>query len=465
MLKRRTNKNIYRLSAAIALFIISFSYISFNSAGTPYDAGYYWTTADLVFIDGFHLLNFPETFRGYFLPVLLSGIKLLFPGLVGWNILSSLMIALLISYVLPFIFGKSINSPLGLVRAIITGAVFLFFWGKFAAYPLSDLPATFFMCAGVALIKKSCETENKYQRIICGYVCGAALYAAYNVRAIFLFGTVILIVGVIFLYREKWKSLLPLFAACLLGACLIAIPQCVINHQYVGVFSPKVYTEALYGYSHDLQMQQVFWGLSVPRYETYIGDTAVYPNPGVNFTDPAGVAIISKEGLTVDNFSYFTFLKLCLKYPLDMLGIYTRHLISALTICFSSAYIQDFYEPKGILISLSIILWLLAGVALSAKILKREWNAKLLVYSAALVIPSGLQLLGAVEIRFALPIYLLTYSYIAQIVDWKETFVATKGYRGILILSLAIIFILWATVIGDILSRATGANPILLISG
>ena len=38
VLKTKMDKNIYRLSAAIALFIISFSYISFNSAGTPYDA-------------------------------------------------------------------------------------------------------------------------------------------------------------------------------------------------------------------------------------------------------------------------------------------------------------------------------------------------------------------------------------------------------------------------------------------
>lgn len=451
----------YRMLAFVVLFIMSLSFISLHSTGTPYDAGYYWTIADPVFSNGFQLLNFPETFRGYFFPVLLSGFKLLFPELAGWNILSSLMIALLISYILPSLFDKSIDGPRELILSTIAGIVVIYFWGGLASFPLSDLPAAFFMCAGALLCKSAIKTENEFKGILCGFLGGGACYAAYNVRATFLYGIIILMIGMSILFRKRWRSLLLTFVAGLLGMWLIAVPQCMINQQYVGTFSPKVYTEQLYGYQQSLQNQQVLWGINMPRYETYVGDSSGYPEAGIRFIDPIGSEIIQREGITAENFSYLTFFKLWLKYPLDMLGIYTKHLLSALTICWASPYIQNIHASKEIIISLSIILWLLSGLALLTRLRKKEWNFEVFIYSVAVAVPGFLQILGAVEVRFLLPFFLLMYTYTFQIVDWKEVLAATKGHRLILGIILFIIYIFWITVIGGILGEAAEL-PVLI---
>ncbi len=111
----------------------------------------------------------------------------------------------------------------------------------------------------------------------------------------------------------------------------MSLPQCAINMKYVGTFSPKVYTNQLQNYQADLSTMQVMWGLEADRYETYIGDMNIYSSPSVYFDDVVGTEILKREIPFNNGFSPREVVKLFFDYPIDMMGIYIRHLISLLT--------------------------------------------------------------------------------------------------------------------------------------
>ena len=237
---------------------------------------------------------------------------------------------------------------------------------------------------------------------------------------------------------------------------MIALPQCLINKQYVGSFSPKVYTEQVYGYSRSLQLQQVFWGLSYSRYESYLPNDEKnvshhYPEMEVFFNDLVGNEIIGSEKLQEEKFSFSDFFLTFLKYPFDMLSLYMRHLVSLLTPAYRKVYNDDLYVEKGFYASVSIIIWIIAGISLLTLKNRHEKNHEKW-YFFALVFPCLLQLFGAPEIRFFLPVYLLGYYYVFAAVDYKELIASLKGKWLQVSICSVIVFMLWMTVYGDVLA-------------
>lgn len=62
--------------ALCASFLAVMAYLTFRNVTVfHHDALSYWTLAEPVFQDGLHLMNYPESFRGYLLPVLLYVVR------------------------------------------------------------------------------------------------------------------------------------------------------------------------------------------------------------------------------------------------------------------------------------------------------------------------------------------------------------------------------------------------------
>ncbi len=235
----------------------------------------------------------------------------------------------------------------------------------------------------------------------------------------------------------------------LVGSFLLALPQCFINNKYVNAFSPKVYTEQLFSYSNDLQAWQVYMGITIPRYETYVGDLNDYPTAGVRFEDEVGQEIIEREGLTETNFTLSNIFKLFYKYPLDIIGIYTRHLVSSLTPLYD-VYISDLYIDKSIMILLAILIWIISALGIfSNNQMKKSYS---LGYMIALIVPAILQLLGAVEIRFCMPLYILAYWYVACEINYSSLAIYFKKNMKCILFTCCLIMIMWISTIGMILA-------------
>ena len=142
-----------------------------------------------------------------------------------------------------------------------------------------------------------------------------------------------------------------------------------------------------------------------------------------------------------------------LEFPLDMIGIYTRHLISLMTPMYRQIYIDNLYPDKGIWTSVSALVWIIAGFA----VLKQwKWKKSLpdSFWILSVCLPSFLQLFGSPEIRFFLPVYLLCYYYVFAAIDYRSIVSLRYGQWIRPALCILVVFILWMTIFGNILSNS-----------
>jgi len=479
----KKRKKSLQMWTALALFCIFLSF-GFYKGITEYyyDSVYYWTVADSMLADGrFHLLAFPETFRGYFLPTLLLLIKTITntvfgSEIVGYRLFSSFLMAVMLGVIFPYLTDIKIDTYRKAAGLLACAGLVLYFWGDHLQYPLSDMPALVFMCGGTALLKYVLLHMGKSKwNFLPALGCGGCLYAAYNTRAAYLYAVIVL--GVYFLVKiiravvpgttvspdGIWgKSSLTALATILAifcGAMAVALPQMLINGNYIGSYTPRVLTEALFGYETSLQSAQIFWGLSSSRYEGYAGNFAMYPSPGIAFPDLAGSMILAREGITADNFTYFTLIKLFLKYPLDLCGIYAKHLVGLLTPFWGESYIHELFAPKTLRIFLIILLWIVGGLGLVVS--SKRWKTDNVIYLLALVVPGILQMFGAPEIRFFVAVHFLFYFYLCCCMDWRLLAVSCRKYPIQIFPACVVIFFAWATITGEILQEVV-YDPLLI---
>ena len=442
-----------------------------------YDASYYWNWASGMFADGrFSLYGFPETFRGYFYPMVCQIVRyagrfILGSDVWGFRVISCLMYAAVFGIALPGVFGYRPDSVRKVVRLCLLVVPVLFFWGDLMQYPLSDMPAFCFACAGMFLLDRSFRTERRSISALCGFGAGLLLYAAYNTRVVFLYGIVcaILIYGFFYGVKRPEKRMFLLLAliAAFAGAALAAVPQMLINAHYTGSATPRVLTEQLSGYGQNLQMSQVYWGLTTTRYETYVGESYAFPFAGVLYNDPIGSSLIELEKLTDTTFSFSQWMGLFLRHPMDMIGIYAKHVVSMLTCVFPDVFVHELYASKALRICCCILLWLIGGlgVVFTAVCRKersenseeigdnRDWPAAAALI--CLILPSGLQLFGAPEVRFALSAHVLLYFRIVCVTDHRLFWKYICKHLLPVAISCIIIAFAWVSIIGTVLSEAT----------
>ena len=434
-----------------AVFIVSMVYAAIANIQTYYgDCFFYWQFGDGIFENGLNFLNYPETYKGYFLPFIVSLFKTFLPGFWSWRFLASLSAAICFSFSLPCLFtGKLIRSRRKFIRSLLAYLCFMWFWGDFMQYPLSDFAALFFMVTGSACLIYARNTK-KAAAVLLYLVSGACFYASYNTRAVYLYASVFALLIYIYSERKKIIRLLPKFLLVFIGASVIALPQCSINKKYVDRFSPEVYTEAYANYSQNLETLQVYWGLGIPMFAGYFGDSEVYPQGGVFYLDKSGEEITKREGITSENFKLTSLVKLFLKYPLDMTALYIRHLVALMTPSYRQAYITDLHREISFTVVLGIAIWITAGLALAAQIKKHISETGW--WAFAVCLPALFQLFGATELRFFLPVYLLCYYYLFAFVDYGEFRAAYRGRWFQVIILSVFLALLWITVFADLLA-------------
>ena len=463
-MEKKKNKYLYMGINWIIIFLMCLLLshkLNIRSSSYYYDAAYYWTTADPVFENGFNFLNFPETFRGYFFPFSISLFKIIFGTGWGWRVYSAFMTSTMFAILLPSFFKRNVFNIKCIVRDVFTTALFLLFWGDFMQYPLSDFAAFFFLIAGFAAAK--CLTENnagaKPRKIILwGLLTGALFYTAYNTRAAYEYA-VFFILFFIVIKLKNVKKILSVLLLMFAGALIVALPQCMINKQYVNKFSPKIYTEAINNYSTNLQVQQLFWGMEMDRWESYIGNFEDFPSPEVIFDGKTGIDILNREHISdAADLTLKQLIKIFLKYPFDTIHIYTRHLISLMTPIYYEIYIPNLYTNKIGIISISITLWILAGLAFVRSINLKEINT-IFLWVFAGFIPAFLQLFGAPELRFFLPVYVILYEYLGTRVSYKDMWIYYKNKLIPTLLVVLFIVIMWIAIIGEII----GSNEYILL--
>ncbi len=464
--------NINKYICIVALFFNGIvNSVLLNINYYYYDSRYYNSIGDAVFSNGFNLMLYPETYRGCMLPLIISFIKKFLGEIWGWRILSSFMVALMLGLFLPYIMNYTIETIKDIIPIIVAQLVLLFFWGNFLQYPLSDMPATFFLIATVYLVKiliKIVNDNNNRQQILkylfISVLTSVCIYLAYNCRVAYIYGGIISLLTCIFFIvkQKKYKYLLYGVISLIFGIAIISYPQCKINKQYVGEYTPRICTEQYTDYNASLQSTQLLWGLSYLRFEGYVGDESLYSDAGVSFNDLVGNKIIELESINADNFKMTDILKIIIKYPLDAIGIYTKHFISLATPLWNQIYITNLFTNKTILVFISIILWMILGIKIASRIEMKEYRIKDTVLIVSICIPALMQLFGAPEMRFFFPFHIILYSFVFMERNIKQYIIYIKRKWTIIIPIIIFVSFLWITIIGDIL--ASNNECVMLIS-
>jgi hypothetical protein len=202
---------------------------------------------------------------------------------------------------------------------------------------------------------------------------------------------------------------------------------------------------------------QVFYGVKIQRYETYVGDAEGYPSAGVKFTDKLGKKILQLEGLNFENYSLGKQLKLYFKYPFEFIGIYTRHIVNGLTPIFLECYIKNIYTNKSVPFAINVVLFFVILLSLFSKYstnvsiinyIKQENNIIYLL----MFVPVLLVSFGSVEARFYIFMYVCMYTYIFYIINYISLLNFVKKHL-ILVLLLFVFFLsIWSAIITQTLS-------------
>lgn len=402
-----------------------------------YDSQYYWELSNsFIGEEGFSFLNYPQSFRGYFFPFLLFifSYPLTLMGcdpVWGLRLLSAITLSTLCCILLPVILSELTKRSISLIQRLIPLVLILFFWRGLILYPLSDMYSlTFALSAIVLVIYMTKMSMKTWISGISALAVGILFYAAYNTRTIYLFSIAALVAVLLFSYKKIGIYNLLFWAVFIsVGFFLAAIPQILINHHNLGLVSIEVITDMVD--KSGLFSAQLFTGIIAQGYESNINPD--YPIGALRFEDPVGWKILnSTGGWRIGTIT--DYLNLVLRYPLEFVGIYLRHLATYLNPVYGEVYISNFYKPKFIYTVLNylilcygilLIRYDIENIGAGNGFKKAVTNfINRIKYAIPIIMPCIAILPGQPEGRFFFPLYVLAYGLFSFIVDsssmWKK---------------------------------------------
>jgi hypothetical protein len=429
-----------------------------------YDAGQYWLLGATFVKNGdFSLLNFTGAVRGYSLPLLFHEFQA-FAVSHPWSpsalvkLFNSLIFALIGTVLAPRL-AEIVwpNQRWGLAQRLTLAVLLLVFWSGYLAFPLSDFPAL--ALAMLALIAVA-RPESPAWMLTAG-VAGALTI---NVRAAYLPLGPALVVFIAWGWMQRRRSSEPradrsrsgpgqvssarlaLYAGLfVIGFTAVSLPQSLSAHRYgnTWTFVP--------GYSANLSSYYLEPGLSVQRYDTYVGPDH---RAHMNYADAAGSRLLraEKNGHITSTGQY---LRLIASHPLAMGEIFLKHIVNGLDPRYSTPYVDHLEPPSHRLLRwLSFLFVFLALVRVLWPAARRHLGPARWRYYVALLLCCMTSLTGQMETRYLLPAYLIVY-VMALTPGWPNPIgpaeAGLRRFRTLAVLAiagLAFAFVMWDVTTG-----------------
>jgi len=388
----------------MVFFVTLLIQLSYGVTEFIYDSGVYWGLSKSA-----SLSNFPDVLRGYVFPALLYPIHFLTDFADDTNklifkVVTSALYAFLLTGPMFDFFKKVFSGRESVIRR--TGGALLLFalYPGLFFYPLSDLPAAMAIVLGVHLVDSS---KRKYWPVFVS-LSGVLFYAAYNIRTVYVFSFVIVVV-LIPLFFYKHETIKTRFLAVLLflcGALCVAAPQMIINKRIHNTASPMVFANIS---DRSLMASQLFWGITIQRYETYAGVDS--PSASQFYCDPAGIALRKANPKVFAKVpTIASYMKFALANPASFMGIYSRHFINGIDVGDGVVYVKSMSAKRNVSSVLCFTLFLLS---LFIFIARQNFRIQELVYLAPILLPVLAILPGAIETRFFMPLYLVLIGALA----------------------------------------------------
>ncbi|WP_207263552.1 hypothetical protein [Pseudomonas sp. GW101-3H06] len=395
-----------------AVFLVLFiTHQFFGIVDYPYDSTTYWNLSTPAFI-----ANFPDIVRGYVYAYLLFPIHALTDAFndtdrIIFRVSTSAIYAYLLTGPIANFFLQCFGGRLTVIRRIVFALLVIAVFPGLFLYPLSDMPAALALIIAIAFA--DCAKRKYWLAFL--VFSGAAASAAYNIRTIYLFAFLALLffIPFVFLRSKSWSSRGLGMVAFILGAFVVALPQMSINKRIHDVATPLVFATVK---GKSLMATQLYWGVTIQRYETYNGGDT--PAPSLYYRDPAGIALRSlDESLFTDDPTIGGYISMVAKHPIQFLGIYGRHFINGIDVRDGLVYVTKSSTNKSVIAFLCYSLFFFGALIFCTR-KKPGWIE--VAYLAPLLIPVLAILPGAVETRFFMPLYLVLFGAIATQFEWAD---------------------------------------------
>lgn len=445
------SKKRFFWGALVAFMLGVIVLILFGFAFRPdrfvYDSAYYWELAHQFTDEQGHLtwMAYPESFRGYVFPgfLFLSRVMSHWMGWadeVGFVVWAALFISFVVTIVLPHLLSWQESSRFDFLKRLAPLVLILIFWRGLVLYPLSDFYSLGFTLIACALFKWLYgQRRSWWQGIPAAMAIGVFLYAAYNTRTIYLFALVVFaILLAVRIVREGLPDLgkNALWLVCIaVGWFLLAAPQMLINHHHLGIWSFGVDTSMVD--SSGLFSAQLYAGLICDRYDTLIKPNDFENAAALRFEDLVGWQILNTTG-GYRICSIAEYFGLVFSHPLEVAGIYFRHVANLLNPVYGEMYIKDLHQiklPYSIVNYVLMTLTYLGALqvfsmeyfgernAPDGTVKKRFLLRKFLQDTAlwwTIIFPCLTIIPGQPEIRFFFPVYLCMYAFLTFRCPWKN---------------------------------------------
>lgn len=435
----------------------------------------YWKFGDTFFRENtFSFTNAPESFRGYFFPLMLR----LFRGNVSCELANIHLFRILWA----FVWGTSItlilniltrfaNVKWNLIQGISVFLLVFLFWKGEMKFPLSDIFSIFLFLLSLQFLIWTKDSKNIVKILIGCFFAGLFLYFAYNVRSVYW----ISIPFIVAWYFDKNNNKLCIISLiiAIFGFCLGGIPQSIINNNYYGSYSISVTNSYPVDSNEkvDLSKLQMYLGLTADRYESLAPETNNTNVGAIKFVDNVGMEIVLRESLTVEQFTIKKYISLFVKYPAEMISIYTRHFFAIMDNRWDSSYV-NLNQPSTFLFYGNLCIFFIFFYSAFCGLhkfkffdsQKKGWNKigiEDIVKILIIIVPPLAMVVSQVEIRYLLLFHLFVYAFVASIIDYDKLIIQFKKTWFLTI----VYFIIWSavfiTITSDILSSSILINPIL----
>lgn len=403
-----------RLSFCLAVVIFFITQAWMGVHDFKGDARLYWALSSNILE-----LNFPQTVRGYFYPLLLSPFRAVFDlnasiGLAFLNFGQSLCYGYVFSILLPNVFVYVFGGALTLIRRLLPVVLIAIVFPGVVSFPLSDAPSFCLIVCALACFIRGCEAKSLGGMLAFVLASGGIAYFSYNTRPIYIFSMVVLVFCILFLVPRGRCVRVALSAVFVVGAFFAAAPQMAINYKYYKAPSPFVVTDLNGG---SLFVSQMAWGMVVDKYETYMEPMKDHGTP-VFYANSKGVEILRSRGGVGSIASYSDIWGVMRAYPLFFAELYLRHIATGLDARDGDVYTTQPSYAKDLRSFLYFFLLSMGLVQLGVSIFSEGFTAVCYVrilLSVVLIIPSIAIVPGAIESRFFFAVYCLAYCALAML--------------------------------------------------
>jgi hypothetical protein len=415
------------------------------------DSGEYWTLSSSFTLHGhFSLLNFANESRGYAFPLVIHVLNIFTNARhssqsTAATLFNVLVFALIGAILAPQLAGLCWpDGHWSFLRRLAFTTVLLIFWGGNLNYPLTDFPG---LAAALLTLVAISRTDKPGWMFLAGVAGGVTL----NLRTAYLplMPMLAVIVALTWFDQRKISHASTTWRAMCLGSLLIGFlaasaPQALSQHRHFGNWS------FLPASSQVETAGRLNMGMELQRWDSYERPQG---QGALAYGDANSARLLEEQPTRVIE-STSQYIGLFVSHPLVMVPLIVQHLLNGLDARYNTIYVEHrdsngrtWLRLAGFLLVFATLVRLLWPTA------RRRLGVTRWRYLIALALCCLTPLPTAIETRYLLPLYVITYMVVLA-PGWPNPLGARdSGWRRFRTPAvLAITCVAFMTVVWDVVS-------------